>query len=67
MEGANGQAPAGRLRLALTHEEIGQLIGASRETVTRLFSEFKHENLIQVKGAVLQLNHRPALEALATY
>jgi CRP/FNR family transcriptional regulator, cyclic AMP receptor protein len=69
--GANGEgdgrAPADRLRLALTHEEIGQLIGASRETVTRLFSEFKHENLIQVKGAVLQLNNRPALEALANY
>jgi len=64
---ANGQAPADRLRLALTHEEIGQLIGASRETVTRLFSEFKQENLIQVKGAVLQLNNRPALEALANY
>jgi len=55
------------LRLALTHEEIGQLIGTSRETVTRIFSEFKHENLIQVKGAVLQLNNRPALEALANY
>jgi CRP/FNR family cyclic AMP-dependent transcriptional regulator len=63
--GPNGHAD--RLRLALTHEEIGQLIGASRETVTRLFSEFKHENLIQVKGAFLQLNNRPALEALANY
>lgn len=62
---ANGHAD--RLRLALTHEEIGQLIGASRETVTRLFSEFKHENLIQVKGPFLQLNNRPALEALANY
>ncbi len=66
--GACGQAPpADRLRLALTHEEIGQLIGASRETVTRLFTEFKHDNLIQVKGAFLQLNNRPALEALADY
>lgn len=61
----NGHAD--RRRLALTHEEIGQLIGASRETVTRLFSEFKHENLIQVKGGVLQFNNRPALEALANY
>lgn len=64
---SNGHGHADRLRLALTHEEIGQLIGASRETVTRLFSEFKHENFIQVKGAVLQLNNRPALEALASY
>ena len=67
VEGSDGRAPAVRLRLALTHEEIGQRIGASRETVTRLFSEFKQENLIQVKGAVLQLNNRPALEALANY
>ena len=65
--GAAHNGPSDRLRLALTHEEIGQLIGASRETVTRLFSEFKHENLIQVKGALLQLNNRPALEALANY
>ena len=54
-----------RLKLALTHEEIGQLIGASRETVTRLFSEFKHENFIQVKGTTLLLNDRHALEVLA--
>jgi CRP/FNR family transcriptional regulator, cyclic AMP receptor protein len=54
-----------RLKLALTHEEIGQLIGASRETVTRLFSEFKHGDLIRVRGTTLLLNDRPALEALA--
>ena len=57
---------AERLRLALTHEEIGQLIGASRETVTRLFSAFKHEQLIQVRGATLLLHDRPALEVLAS-
>ena len=55
------------LRLALTHEEIGQLIGASRETVTRLFSAFKHDQLIEVRGATLTLQDRPALEALATH
>jgi CRP/FNR family transcriptional regulator, cyclic AMP receptor protein len=62
---ASGAAQADRLRLALTHEEIGQLIGASRETVTRLFSVFKHENLIRVKGTTLLLDDRPALETLA--
>jgi CRP/FNR family transcriptional regulator, cyclic AMP receptor protein len=60
-------ADADRLRLALTHEEIGQLIGASRETVTRLFSDFKHEQFIQVRGATLLLHDRPALEALANH
>jgi CRP/FNR family transcriptional regulator, cyclic AMP receptor protein len=62
---ANGGGHAERLTLTLTHEEIGQLIGASRETVTRLFSEFKQDRLIQVKGSTLLLHDRPALEALA--
>lgn len=52
-------------KLTLTHEEIGQLIGASRETVTRLFSAFKSERFIQVKGATLLVHNEPALEALA--
>jgi CRP/FNR family transcriptional regulator len=65
--GRNGDVHADRLKLALTHEEIGQLIGASRETVTRLFSEFKHEQIIEVKGTTLLLNDRRALEALANY
>ncbi|HEX8070463.1 MAG TPA: Crp/Fnr family transcriptional regulator [Pyrinomonadaceae bacterium] len=53
------------LKLTLTHEEIGQLIGASRETVTRLFSEFKQAHLIDVKGASLTLYDQPGLQALA--
>lgn len=55
------------VKLALTHEEIGQLIGASRETVTRLFSEFKQEHIIEVKGSTLRLSDRRALESLANY
>ena len=61
----HGQSNGRGVKLALTHEEIGQLIGASRETVTRLFSEFKHRRLIEVRGATLLVNNRPALEALA--
>jgi len=40
-----------RLTLTLTHEEIAQMIGSSRETVTRLFSDFKKRQLLQVKGS----------------
>jgi CRP/FNR family transcriptional regulator len=40
-----------RLQVLLTHEEIAQMIGTTRETVTRLLSEFKRKKLIQVKGA----------------
>lgn len=54
-----------KLKLTLTHEEIGQLICASRETVTRLFSSFKNQQFIEVKGATLRLLDRSALEDLA--
>ncbi len=55
------------LKLALTHEEIGQLIGASRETVTRLFSDFKRRKLVKVTGATLHIRNPSALEALAMW
>ena len=56
-----------RMTLTLTHEEIGQRIGASRETVTRLFSEFKQERIIQVKGSTLFVHNPAALELLTSY
>ena len=53
-----------RLKVTLTHEEIAQLIGSSRETVTRLFSDLKSKQMIQVKGATLLIRDKSALEAL---
>ena len=44
-----------RFELCLTHEEVGALIGSSRETVTRLLSEFRRRGLIQTKGAFITL------------
>ena len=63
----NGSAMDGevRVKLALTHEEIAQLIGASRETVTRTLSEFKRQRTIEMNGSTLVLKNRPALESLA--
>ncbi len=54
-----------RCRLSLTHEEIGEFIGASRETVTRTFSKFKHRHLVAQHGSTLMIPSRNALEALA--
>lgn len=36
----------------LTHEEIAQMIGTSRETVTPLLAGFKKRHLIDAKGAI---------------
>jgi CRP/FNR family transcriptional regulator len=51
-----------KITMTLTHEEIAQTIGASRETVTRLFSDFKKKQLLQVKGSTLIIKNRTALE-----
>src|ERR1700686_3583347 len=55
-----------QVKLALTHEEIGQMIGTSRETVTRLFAGFKKQRLIQQNGCTLVIPSRVALESFIT-
>ena len=54
-----------RLRIALSQEEIGEMIGVSRETVTRLLTVFKKRNLLTVKGATVNICNRAALQSLA--
>jgi len=54
-----------RLTLTLTHEEIAQMIGSSRETVTRLFSDFKKRQLLQVKGSTVVIQDISTLRKLA--
>jgi CRP/FNR family cyclic AMP-dependent transcriptional regulator len=51
--------------MRLTHEEVSQLIGSSRETVTRVFSELKRKQFIQMKGARVTLAKKDLLTALA--
>ena len=52
------------LRSAMTHEEMAQRIGFSRETVTRLLSDLKKKRLIRLDGANLVIRNRTGLEAL---
>ncbi|MGB8012570.1 MAG: Crp/Fnr family transcriptional regulator [Terriglobales bacterium] len=51
-----------RVRLAMTHEEISQLIGTSRETITRLLSEYRRNELAELKGSMLIIHNHPALK-----
>lgn len=55
-----------RVRMLFTHEEIAQMIGSTRETVTRVLAEFRHSNLIEVNGANVDVMNRDALEAMIT-
>jgi CRP/FNR family transcriptional regulator len=54
------------LKLRLTHEEIAQMIGLSRETVTRVFADFRKQRLIQQNGSTLVIPDRVALKSLMT-
>jgi CRP/FNR family transcriptional regulator len=64
----NGEAkPEPRLKLKLTHEEIAQMIGTSRETVTRLFAEMKKRQILNSKGSTLTIRNAGALRDLATH
>jgi CRP/FNR family transcriptional regulator len=53
------------LKSVMTHEEMAQRIGSSRETVTRLLTELKRKQLIRLDGATLVIRSRTALETLA--
>ena len=54
------------VKLTLTHEEIAQIIGSSRETVTRLLGDFKGKQIIYVKGSTLIIRDKAALVAMVS-
>jgi len=51
------------LKLTFSHEEIAEMIGTSRETVTRMLKELRERDLISVKGVDLIISDRNKLEA----
>jgi CRP/FNR family transcriptional regulator len=55
-----------RIRMGLTHEEMAQMIGASRETVTRLLSDLKRRQFITLEGSTLVIRNPSALRVLAS-
>jgi CRP/FNR family cyclic AMP-dependent transcriptional regulator len=65
-----GDVPAKRMlqrvRMRFTQEEMAQMIGTSRESVSRQLSEFRQKNFITMKGSLLTIVDRKALEQLVT-
>jgi CRP/FNR family transcriptional regulator len=55
-----------RLRIPLTHQELAEVLGASRETVTRLLCTFERKELISFSGETLVIEDEQALRRLAT-
>ena len=57
--------PEIRFTMALTHEELANLVGSSRETVTRMLGRFKRDKLIQIRGSSILILSPERLEQLS--
>jgi len=53
-----------QIKVPLTHEQIAECVGSTRETVTRTLSEFKHKHLVILKGATMVIPNPAALRAI---
>lgn len=52
------------LKFSYTHEEIAEMIGTSRETVTRLLKNLRDRKLITLKGSDLIIHDKEKLNAM---
>jgi CRP/FNR family transcriptional regulator len=53
-----------QVQCSFTHEELGELIGTSRETISRCMNDFKRRGLVAQRGTALLV---PDCTALAVY
>ena len=60
------EAPEIAIRVTLTQEEIAQLTGTARETVSRVLRDFKKKGWLRIKGATWFLLKQEELEKLVT-
>ncbi len=61
----NRDAVGVRIRVILTHEEIGQFIGATRETTTRLLGTLRKRKWIITNGNLWTITNEDAIRQLA--
>ena len=60
--------PAGnatRINLPLTHQDLANLIGSARPTVTDVFNEFKAKGIVDVSGKTITVKDLQALKTLS--
>jgi CRP/FNR family transcriptional regulator, cyclic AMP receptor protein len=58
-------APGTSVSVSLTHEEMGECIGVTRETVSRAMTDLRQRRLIDVHRAAITITSRFALESFA--
>lgn len=55
-----------RFPVAVTHEDISQMIGTSRETVTRLLKSFREKKILTIRRSSMTLHKKEDLEDLTS-
>ena len=60
-----GEDPDGILRISLTREELSNIVGTATESIIRLLSEFKNDQLIGLNGRKIKILDRPGLKYIA--
>jgi CRP/FNR family transcriptional regulator, cyclic AMP receptor protein len=53
-----------QFKVPLTHEQIAECVGSTRETITRTLGDFKEKRLLTIKGSTMMIPNRAALEAV---
>lgn len=61
--GTPGPIPG--FKMTLTHEGLAQMVGTTRETITRVIARFRKQGLIAVRGATILLSNIEALRDIA--
>ena len=61
----SGIATAHGIKVSLTHDEIAQIIGMSRETVTRTLASFRKQGIAELHGSTLLIQNMSVIQQLA--
>jgi len=62
--GYAGPGEEGRFPISLTHQEIADMIGTSRETVTRLLAGFRQKGIIEISKSGMVIHNPRALREI---
>ena len=63
-QNGRGGRGAQMLRAKLTHQELANIIGSTRETTTLILNDFKRQGLIEFMGRKIVIANRAGLEKL---
>jgi CRP/FNR family transcriptional regulator len=64
---AENSKPQAQIMLEANQEEIGQMIGISRETVARVISRFKKHRILDLRTPIIVIHDKTALVRLARF